>query len=274
MKNPFPDFVNQLPKLDYGLDGLVVHADTSALGETYFVYAEKEIVFPEHSHGAQFTVVLSGKCDFTADGKTTAYSQGDVYLIYAGQRHQITLHPGYAEMDYVFNGNSRSNDMKKIDEDLKRGFEVESKGVTMYLAFAEQADKDGMDHIARLFRAAAASEKVHALIHYKFMNKMGDTKENINYAAELEKMGYTQLYPDMIRDAEADGETAIAQCFRAIDKVEECHAEIFARALKDPFSIKEDTEYYVCSVCGFLSEGPCDKCPACGVGADKFKKVE
>lgn len=273
MKNPFPDIMNQLPVKDYGIEGLIVHADNSAMGETYFVYAEKEVIFPEHSHGAQWTVVLSGKCDFTADGKTTVYSKGDTYLIPAGKRHQITLHPGYAEMDYVLNGDNGRGSMRKIDEDIKKGFELESQGV-MYLAFAEQADKDGMDHIARLFRAAAESEKIHALIHYKFMNRPGDTRENLKYAAEAEKMGYTRFYPDMVRDAEAAGETAIAQCFRALVKVEEGHAEIFARALKDPFSIKEDTEYYVCSVCGYLSEGSCDKCPACGVGTDKFKKVE
>lgn len=101
MKNPFPEFVNRLPSKDYGLDGLIVHVDHSDFGETYFAYAEKEIVFPEHSHGEQWTVVVSGKCDFTADGKTCTYSKGDTYLIPAGKKHQITLHPGYAEMDYV-----------------------------------------------------------------------------------------------------------------------------------------------------------------------------
>lgn len=104
MKNPFPDFVNSLPLRDYGLEGLTVHVDTSPLGEIYFVSAKKEIVFPEHAHGAQYTVVVSGSCDYTADGKTVTYSKGDTYFIPPGQKHQITLHPGYAEMDYVFNG--------------------------------------------------------------------------------------------------------------------------------------------------------------------------
>lgn len=273
MKNPFPDFVSSLPVRDYGIEDLIVHADKGECGETYFVYAEKEIPFPEHAHGEQWTVVLEGECYFTANGKTCVYKKGDTYHIPADMPHQITLHPGYAEMDYTLYEDNGKNVMRKIDEDLKKGFELESQGV-VYLAFAEQADKDGMDHIARLFRAAAESEKVHALIHYKFMKKIGETRENLKYAADAEKKGYTTFYPEMIKDAEAARETAIAQCFRALDKVEEGHAEIFARALKDPFSIKEDTEYYVCSVCGYLSEGPCDKCPACGVGADKFKKVE
>lgn len=103
MKNPFPEFVNKLPLTDYGFDGLIVHTDTSDLGSTVFVYAEREIVFPEHSHGPQWTVVISGSCDFTMDGKTCTYSKGDTYIIPAGKKHQITLYEGYAEMDYVLN---------------------------------------------------------------------------------------------------------------------------------------------------------------------------
>lgn len=273
MENPFPAFVNSLPARDYGFEGLYVHSDISETGETLFVYAEKEIVFPEHAHGAQFTAVISGECDFTADGKTTTYRKGDTYYIPTGMRHQITLHAGYAEMDYTLNVDKDGKLPRKIDKDLQKGFELESQGV-IYEAFAQKADEEGMDHIARLFRAAAASEKVHALLHYKFMNKVGTTKENLEYAAKAEKLGYTQFYPEMIKDAEADGEKAIAQCFKALDKVEEGHAKIFARALNDPFSIKEDTDYHVCTVCGFLAEGPCDKCPACGASADKFIRAD
>lgn len=89
MKNPFPDFVGKLPKIDYGIEGLIVHADRGGCGETYFVYAGKEIAFPEHSHGAQWTVVIQGKCDFTANGETRVYKKGDTYNIPGGMRHQI-----------------------------------------------------------------------------------------------------------------------------------------------------------------------------------------
>ena len=101
MKNPFPDFVSKLPVRDYGIEGLIVHADKGEFGETYFVYAHREIVFPEHAHGEQWSVVIQGKCDFTADGKTCTYKKGDRYRIPAGMTHQITLHAGYAELDYT-----------------------------------------------------------------------------------------------------------------------------------------------------------------------------
>lgn len=103
MESPFPDFVNKLPARNYGFDGLHVHSDISDTGETFFVYAEKEAPFPEHSHGAQFSVVISGECDFTADGKTVTCRKGATYRIPTGMKHQIALHPGYAEMDYVLN---------------------------------------------------------------------------------------------------------------------------------------------------------------------------
>ena len=146
--------------------------DTSSLVETFFVIAEKEIVFPAHAHGAQFTMVVSGECDFTADGWTVTYRKGDSYYIPQGKKHQITLHPGYAEMNYVLNASDANGvpeenqqteiGMRKIDEDLKKGFELESQGV-VYLAFAQKADEEGMDYIARLFRAAAESERSMAL---------------------------------------------------------------------------------------------------------------
>lgn len=103
MGSPFPGFVERLPLRDYGVDGLTVHVDSSSLGETYFVVAETEVPFPEHAHGAQYTVVVSGSCDYTSGGRTVTYRKGDTYFIPAGTRHQITLHAGYAEMDYVLN---------------------------------------------------------------------------------------------------------------------------------------------------------------------------
>ena len=118
MENPFPPFVFDLPQKDYGFDGLTVHADHSAIGETYFVFAEKELHFPENAHGAQWTVVISGKCDFTADGKTTSYKKGDTYYILTGLKHQITLYPGYAEVDYTLKTDSDGRVPRKIDRDL------------------------------------------------------------------------------------------------------------------------------------------------------------
>ena len=101
MSDIFPDIIDKVPSRDYGIEGLRVHVDHTSTGTVYFVSAEKEIPFPEHAHAAQWTVMVSGECVFTAGGKSTTYRQGDTYFIPAGLKHQITLKPGYAEVDYV-----------------------------------------------------------------------------------------------------------------------------------------------------------------------------
>ena len=97
----FPKMICKVPLRDYVIPGLDVRVDHTSTGTVYFVHAKKEIVFPEHSHAAQFTAVVSGKCFLTMNGETKTYQQGDTYYIPAGVTHQITLSAGYAEIDYV-----------------------------------------------------------------------------------------------------------------------------------------------------------------------------
>ncbi len=97
----FPEIIKKIPFRDYGLPGLNVYSDHTSTGTIYFVSADREIAFPTHSHAAQWTVVISGECRFTANGKTVVYRQGDTYFIPEGCSHQITLGAGYSEIDYV-----------------------------------------------------------------------------------------------------------------------------------------------------------------------------
>ena len=101
MANIFPDIIDRVPCKDYGIEGLEVRVDHISTGTVYFATAEKDVHLPEHAHAAQWTIVVSGKCLFTANGKTTVYCQGDTYFIPAGLKHQITMCAGYAEVDYV-----------------------------------------------------------------------------------------------------------------------------------------------------------------------------
>lgn len=97
----FHDIIKKVPLRDYGIDGLEVHVDHTSTGTVYFVTAEKEVVFPEHAHAAQWTIVVTGSCTFTAKGESKVYNAGETYFIPAGLKHQITLHAGYSEVDYV-----------------------------------------------------------------------------------------------------------------------------------------------------------------------------
>ena len=122
----FADFVKKVPTRNYGIDGLEVHVDHTSTGTVYFVSAEKEVVFPEHSHAAQWTIVVTGSCTFIANGEKKVYNAGETYMIPAGLKHQITLHAGYSEVDYVddpldgeFKEEKILSDCEKIIEGLQ-----------------------------------------------------------------------------------------------------------------------------------------------------------
>ena len=97
----FPGIIGKVPVRDYGIDGLNVHVDHTSTGTVYFVSADKETPFPEHSHAEQWTIVVSGECRVTMNGETKIYRKGDTYRLPANVPHQITLGAGYAEVDYV-----------------------------------------------------------------------------------------------------------------------------------------------------------------------------
>lgn len=100
-KDLFTQIIKNIPAADYGLKGLEVHRTHTKEGTIYFVTAHEEVNFPAHSHAEQWTIVLSGECTYTAGGETKVYKKGDVYTIPADTPHQITLHKGYSEFDYV-----------------------------------------------------------------------------------------------------------------------------------------------------------------------------
>lgn len=161
--------------------------------------------------------------------------------------------------------------MSKTEKDLMDAFAGESQANRKYLAFARKADAEGLPQVAKLFRAAAAAETIHALKHLEKAGKIGDTKANLQEAISGETYEFTKMYPDMIKDAESEGNKAVATYFNFVNKVEEVHAGLFKKALEDPKGMPA-TDYYICEVCGYTHEGPCDKCPICG--ATTFKKVE
>ena len=147
--------------------------------------------------------------------------------------------------------------MSKTEKNLMDAFAGESQANRKYLAFAKQADKEGLPQVAKLFRDAG---------------KIGDTTANLKAAIEGETYEFTKMYPEMIADAKEEGQDRIAKYFDMVNKVEEVHANLYKKALADPSSITGDL--YVCTVCGYTQEGPCDKCPICGAVAAAFAKID
>jgi rubrerythrin len=161
-------------------------------------------------------------------------------------------------------------------ENLQAAFAGESQANRKYLAFAAKADAEGLPQIAKLFRAAAAAETVHAHAHLRAMKGVGDTKQNLRVAIEGEGHEFREMYPAFITEAEAQGDRAALISFRNANAVEKTHHDLFSRALDSLEAGQDPTSaaIYVCDVCGHthVGEAP-DKCPVCGAGKSKFQEV-
>jgi len=164
--------------------------------------------------------------------------------------------------------------MSKTEKNLAEAFAGESQANRKYLAFAKKADEEGLTQVARLFRAAAAAETVHAHGHLKNMGGIGSTDANLREAIDGEVHEFTNMYPQMIEDAKEEGSKAAQMGFTYANAVEEIHAGLYKKALSAMKDLAE-TSYYVCDVCGNTVEGEApDKCPICGVGRDHFMKID
>jgi rubrerythrin len=167
--------------------------------------------------------------------------------------------------------------MAKTDENLKAAFAGESQANRMYLAFAKKAEKEGLTQIAKLFKAAAESETVHALNHLQAMGQVKSTMENLGTAVSGETYEFKKMYPEFIEEAKQEGNNKAQISFDYANKVEQIHASLYQKAL-DALKNKAQpakVDYYVCPVCGNTFEGSTpDNCPICATSKEKFMKIE
>ena len=163
--------------------------------------------------------------------------------------------------------------MSATKENLMVAFAGESQANRKYLAYAKQAEKEGLIQVAKLFRATAEAETIHAHAHLRNAGKIGDTAANLKDALAGETYEFTEMYPPMITQAEAAGDKIAAKFFAYANAVEEVHAKLFKRAIADPKGLAV-ADYYLCGICGYTHEGPCDACPVCGAGKNVFFKAE
>jgi rubrerythrin len=154
---------------------------------------------------------------------------------------------------------------------LLAAFGGESKAHFKYLAYARIAEKEGHREIARLFRAVAEAEAIHALNHFEVMGEAGDTEKNLLSAIDGETYEFTQMYPGFIETADKEGENRARISFRLASNVEKIHNALYSDALEKLGRYKE-MEYHICEVCGNTVAGNApEKCPICGAGIDKFR---
>jgi rubrerythrin len=162
-------------------------------------------------------------------------------------------------------------------DNLAAAFAGESQANRRYLFAAEKADAEGHAQVARLFRAAAAAETVHAGNHLKALDAIGSTAENLKGAVAGESHEFNVMYPGFIAEAEAEGDQKALRSFKYANEVEKIHYALYQQALaslEGGETLKEET-YYVCPVCGYTHGGnPPEKCPVCGAAGSKFQKID
>ncbi len=164
--------------------------------------------------------------------------------------------------------------MTKSEKNLKEAFAGESQANRKYLAFAAMADKEGYKQVAKLFRAAAEAETIHAHNHLRELGGIRKTKENLAEAVAGETHEFKSMYPDMIKEAEAEGNKGAVRTFTYANEVEKIHAALYQKYLDTLDSVKE-TDIYVCPICGFTVENEApDACPVCGARKHAFKKID
>lgn len=164
---------------------------------------------------------------------------------------------------------------EKTRQNLYKAFVGESKAHHRLLAFARKAEDEGYSQVAKLFRAVASAEGVHAERHLRLLGEavVKSTEENLQYSFEQETTVNQVHYPAFIRQAEEEGEPAAAVTFKDARDVEERHAELYKHALGA--MLRDEThDYYVCQICGYVAERkPPDQCPVCGANEDHFRMV-
>jgi len=164
--------------------------------------------------------------------------------------------------------------MSNTEQYLKEAFAGESQANRKYLAFAAAADKEGYPQVARLFRAAAEAETVHAHNHLRVLKGIGTTKENLTQAVAGETHEFRNMYPEMIEAAKTEGNADAERSFNFANEVEKVHARLYQKLLDNIDTSRESYSYYVCPVCGYTAEGiPPDNCPICGTKGKMFKEI-
>ena len=161
-------------------------------------------------------------------------------------------------------------------DNLQEAFAGESQANRKYLAFAKKAEEDGLPQVAKLFRAAAEAETVHAHAHLRVMGGIKNTAENLETAIEGEGFEFREMYPKFLAQAREEGMKPAEFSIKNALAVEEVHHDLYSRALEavKGGSDLPATSIYVCPVCGNTVEGSVpDSCPICNVPGSKFSEI-
>lgn len=167
--------------------------------------------------------------------------------------------------------------MGESEKNLQEAFAGESQANRKYLAFSRKADEEGFKGIAKLFRATAAAETIHAHNHLAEMGGIKTTLENLKTAYGGEHYEFTKMYPEFIEKAKEEKHGGARKTFFYANEVEKVHGRLYDEAIQALEAGQEfqERDYYVCNKCGYtVADAPPDKCPVCAAAKKDFFLVE
>jgi rubrerythrin len=163
--------------------------------------------------------------------------------------------------------------MDPIKNALYQAYTGESKAALRLKVYAEKAEQEGYPQMAKLFRVIALSEEFHGARALRLLKEIKSTEENLAASFESEQHVAEVAYDRFVKEAEAVGDKAAVLHFSQSRDVEEVHAKLYKEAMNH-FMEERDTTYYVCRVCGYVSDGILpDECPICAAKKDQFVEV-
>ena len=163
------------------------------------------------------------------------------------------------------------------EENLKTAFAGESQTHQRYLVFAEIAEKEGKKQIAKLFRAVAEAERVHAQNHLRAMGDISSVQDNLKTAIDGEIYEFEKMYPEFIKKAEEEKKEKALESFVQANSVEKTHYNLYKKALEKIMENQdlEENNIFVCQRCGNTVEGKApDVCTVCGASKLMFKEID
>ena len=166
--------------------------------------------------------------------------------------------------------------MTKTEDNLAEAFAGESQANRKYLAYGDAATKEGLPQVAKLFRAVAAAETIHAHAHLRALGGVKKTAENLAAAISGEKHEFESMYPGFVAAAEAEGNRAATISMTNALAVEKVHYGLFQGALAAVTTGADlpEADIHVCDVCGHTVIGDVpDRCPVCGAGKARFSEI-
>ena len=174
-------------------------------------------------------------------------------------------------------------------KNLQSAYLGEGEATTFYRQCAQRATREGYPEMARLFRAAAASEEIHRANHLRALRQIGapvprpkpsaevpkSTRENLAASAADERQECRVMYPDYYRAAQRENAPGAMQTFRYAQQAERAHAQLFQRAYNRFGRRSPPSKYFVCQTCGMtVAEAVPAVCPTCRGSGLNYRQIE